>query len=299
MCSVGFARETQLTKEHIMNIFDSTSTLSSEIVLSLFPDEERPKRGYELGLDYNDPKYTAADRAYNDWVPSVAAKAETVYDASDLNVGEVVIFVDDTNGSGVPDRTTIRKALGNRTYQANRRLHVVVSKTAKTAKVRGLGFGFWDYDLATLDYDEHEWAVSTITGSTVTRTVIRTGYTKDTLFAAVKAHPDYDKWQDMRRMCVKAQAKFVAKREREEKAEEARIAPLKNKVETLNQALNVPVASAKTWGDEKVEIDNERWDAARNVRLLIPLALAGRLHLGQITQEQYDSAMAVYSEMGS
>ena len=119
----------------------------------------------------------------------------------------------------------------------------------------------------------------------------------ESLLAAVKSHPDFGKWESLRAQAKVEQAQHEVERQTEQAKEAAELAPFRAKKDALNKALNVGVASVKTWGEKKVELDDGRYAAGSHIRALVPLALAGRLHLGQITKEQYDAALAVYNEI--
>lgn len=289
------------------NIFDQTSTLFTEIVSdAISPRETRPEypvySNFEDGQgNFDRAAFDAAFEAYNNWTPSEEASAyqHSVKSVREVGIGDVVVIARNDKSRGeyrqkVQRHTSFSDLLLSYSKPG---LGVVVAVSGRMFTVVDLSYGFWAYDHTTLEAGDLEARAQygeKMTGTTNARTVMSTGLTYTELVARIAADERFATALRMQEECRAEQERFDAKRRAKEDADKAARAPFVAKAEALNEALSVRVAESKTWGTPMVEPRDLRYVG---LWPLASLALEARLLKGEISQQQYDEALATLREV--
>lgn len=281
-------------------IFEAASILTDRVHTEALPDDKsRPAPVYTY--DWDDDEGRAQYNAFRYWKPSDEASAQknVIHEVSDVEVGDLVLVVNNTKYRGEWSSRPIREEetvadVARRRYGA---WHVVTAVKAKRITIASLSIprANWCDEVDAYKVSDYTETVAPYADA---RRIIKTGLTLDEFKARVTEHPDYSRHVAIFAAAAKKREEIEEQERREAAAKRAAAAPFETAAKRASEALGVDgVVEASGYGEKRIALDT-RYLGGDDKRRLVTLALAGRLALGEITQEQHDEAVRIVLREG-
>lgn len=282
----------------VLPIFRAASVLSQRVHTEILPhDDSRPERFW----DYSTPENREKSNAYQNWLPSdeTSAKKNSISSVTDVKVGDLVLVIQNTKYRGEWQWNTIRAEetiadLARRWYGS---WAVVTGATAKRISIARLHVPNANWADAADGYRVSDY-VETVAPDALSRFIVKTGLTLEEFKARAAEHPDYQRYLANFAAAVQKRDEIDERDRAERKARAAAAKPVEAAAKRASEALGIDgVITTSGYDERRISVSTNSL-GGEDKRRLLTLALAGRLALGEITQEQHDEAVSTVAREG-